>query len=143
MIITQPKTPEEYEKYYDLRWRILRAPWNQPKGSEKDDKEETAIHVMICEMNRIPVGIGRAHFNNNDEAQIRYMAVEENQRGKGIGALVLAELEKRSKEKGAIFIILNARDSAVKFYEKYGYKIIKQSHTLFGAIPHFEMRKEI
>ncbi len=143
MIITQPKTPKEFEKYYDLRWRILRAPWNQPKGSEKDDKEETAIHMMVCESKGIPVGIGRIHLNSNDEAQIRYMAVEENQRGKGIGALVLAELEGKAKEKGAKYIIMNARNSAVKFYEKRGYKVIKQSHTLFGSISHFEMRKEI
>jgi hypothetical protein len=58
MTITQPKTLEEFEKYYELRWRILRAPWNQPKGSVKDDKEVTAIHVMVCEIKRIPVGIG-------------------------------------------------------------------------------------
>ena len=121
----------------------MRAPWDQPKGSEKDDKEETAIHVMVCESEGIPVGIGRAHFNSNDEAQIRYMAVEENQRGKGIGALVLEELEKRAKEKGAEFIILNARDTAIKFYEKHGYKIVKQAHTLFGSIPHYEMRKDL
>jgi ribosomal protein S18 acetylase RimI-like enzyme len=141
MIITQPQTSGEYEKYYDLRWRILRAPWNQPKGSEKDDKEEKAIHVMICENEGIPVGVGRAHFNTDNEAQIRYMAVEENQRGKGIGALVLGELEKRAKEKGARFVMLNARDTAIKFYEKHGYKIIKEAHTLFGSIPHSEMRK--
>jgi ribosomal protein S18 acetylase RimI-like enzyme len=143
MIVTNPETLQEFEKYYELRWRILRAPWDQPKGSEKDDKEETAIHVMVCESDRIPVGIGRAHFNSNDEAQVRYMAVEENQRGKGLGTLVLIELEKRSKEKGAEFIILNARDTAIKFYEKHGYKIVKQAHTLFSSIPHYEMRKEL
>lgn len=143
MIITQPKSPEEFEKYYDLRWRILRAPWRRPKGSEKDEKEDEAIHVMVCQFKGIPVGAGRAHFNNPDEVQIRYMAVEENQRGNGIGALVLQELEKKSKEKGAKYIVLNARDNAVPFYQKYGYKIIKQSHTLFGSIPHFEMRKDL
>ena len=143
MIITQPKTPEEFEKYYNLRWRILRAPWNQPEGSEKDDKEETAMHVMVCESKGIPIGIGRVHFNSNDEAQIRYMAVEENHRRRGIGALVLEVLEKRAKEKGAKFIILNARDTAIKFYEKHGYKIVKQAHTLFGSIPHYEMRKDL
>ncbi|MGA8265182.1 MAG: GNAT family N-acetyltransferase [Ignavibacteriaceae bacterium] len=142
-MITQPKTPEEFEKYYDLRWRILRAPWDQPKGSEKDDKEETAIHVMVCEAEGIPVGAGRAHFNCNDEAQIRYMAVEENKREKGVGAMVLVELETRAKGKGAKYIMLNARDSAVKFYEKHGYKIVKQAHTLFGSIPHYEMRKDL
>lgn len=141
MIITQPQTPEEFEKYYDLRWRILRKPWGQPRGSEKDDKEETAIHVMVCEKDRIPVGVGRAHFNSEDEAQVRYMAVEVNMQGKGVGAMLLKELERRSKEKGAKYIILNARDTAIKFYEKYGYKTTKQSYTLFESVPHFEMRK--
>jgi ribosomal protein S18 acetylase RimI-like enzyme len=143
MTISQPHTPEEFEKYYDLRWRILRAPWNQPKGSERDDKEDTAIHVMVCENEGSPIGIGCAHFNTDDEAQIRYMAVEENQRGQGIGALVLTELEKRAKDKGAKFIMLDARDTAVKFYEKHGYKTVRRAHTLFGSIPHFEMRKEL
>ena len=143
MTITQPKTLEEFERYYDLRWRILRAPWNQPKGSEKDDKEATAIHVMVCEIKRIPVGIGRIHFNADYEAQIRYMAIEENHRGRGIGALILTELERRAIDKGAKFIMLNSRETAVKFYEKHGYKILRQAHTLFGSIPHFEMRKEL
>lgn len=143
MTITQPQTPGEFEKYYDLRWKILRAPWDQPKGSEKDEKENDAIHVMACEKSGIPVGVGRAHFNSPDEAQIRYMAVEEDQRGKGVGAIILKELERRAGQKGAKYIILNARDNAVFFYEKYGYKIIKPSHTLFNSIPHFEMKKEL
>ncbi len=143
MTITQPQTPEEFEKYYDLRWRILRKPWNQPKGSEKDNKEEKAIHVMVCEKDRIPVGVGRAHFNSAEEAQVRFMAVEKNMQGKGIGAALLKELEKKSKEKGAKYIILNARDSAIPFYEKYGYKVVKQSHTLFNSVVHFEMKKEL
>lgn len=143
MTITQPQTPEEFEKYYDLRWRILRKPWNQPKGSEKDNKEEEAIHIMVCEKDRIPVGVGRAHFNSAEEAQVRFMAVEKNMQGKGIGAALLKELEKKSKEKGAKYIILNARDSAIPFYEKYGYKVVKQSHTLFNSVVHFEMKKEL
>ena len=143
MIITQPKSPEEFEKYYDLRWRILRAPWDQPRGSEKDDKEDEAIHVMVCEKDSVPVGVGRAHFNSPDEAQVRYMAVDADQRGKGVGAIILKELEKRAALKGAGYIILNARDNAVPFYEKHGYKIVKQSHTLFNSIPHFEMRKDL
>ncbi|HKJ81245.1 MAG TPA: GNAT family N-acetyltransferase [Ignavibacteriaceae bacterium] len=143
MTITHPQTTEEFEKYYDLRWRILRAPWDQPKGSEKDKKEKGAIHLMACEKDKIPVGVGRVHFNSPEEAQVRYMAVEEDQRGKGIGAIILKELERSAVQKGAKIIMLNARDNAVPFYERYGYKIVKPSHTLFDSIPHFEMRKEL
>src|SRR3990172_5751045 len=114
MIITQPQTPEEFEKYYDLRWKILRAPWDQPKGSEKDEKENEAIHVMVCEKSGIPVGVGRTHFNSPEEAQIRYMAVEDDQRGNGIGAIVLAELERKAQEKCTINILMQIKISGIK-----------------------------
>ncbi|WP_337873025.1 GNAT family N-acetyltransferase [Ignavibacterium sp.] len=142
MIVKSPQTRDEFFKYYDLRWRILRAPWNQPKGSEQDELEGQAIHIVAVEDEKI-VGCGRAHFNTADEAQIRYMAVENQWQGKGVGKLILDELEKRVIEKGAKKIILHARESVVKFYEKNGYKIVKPSHTLFGSIPHFLMEKII
>ena len=142
MIIKSPKTKEEYFKYYDLRWRILRAPWNQPKGSEQDELEGQSIHVMVVENDEV-IGIGRAHFNSDEVAQLRYMAIIEDWQGKGVGKLILDELEKRVVEKGAKRIILHARDNAVKFYEKNGYNVVKESHTLFGVIPHFLMEKLI
>lgn len=141
MIIKSPQTRQEFFDYYDLRWRILRAPWNQPKGSEQDELEGQAIHVIAVEEGKI-VGCGRAHFNSDGEAQIRYMAVENHWQGKGIGKLILDELEKKVIEKGAKKIILHARESVVKFYEKNGYQIVKPSHTLFGTIPHYLMEKK-
>ena len=45
LLVASPRTPKEFEEYYDLRWRILRAPWQQPRGSEKDDWEHLADHV--------------------------------------------------------------------------------------------------
>ena len=142
MIITQPTSSKDFELYYDLRWRILRKPWDQPKGSEKDELEEKSIHVMVCNEVRIPIGVGRAHFNSDEEAQIRYMAVEEEWQGKGIGKMILSYLEEKIKEKGTKNIVLNARDIAIKFYERNGYKIVKKAHTLFDVIPHYRMMKK-
>jgi ribosomal protein S18 acetylase RimI-like enzyme len=143
MIVKSPQTPEEIERYRDLRWRILRAPWNQPRGTELDELETIAFPIMVCEVDGIPIGVGRAHFNSPEDAQIRSMAVEENWRGKGIGSIVLNALEKIAIEKGAKKIILHARDNAVKFYEKNGYKVVSESHKLFGVIPHYFMQKTI
>jgi N-acetylglutamate synthase-like GNAT family acetyltransferase len=143
MIVRPPKTEKEIELYRDLRWRILRAPCNQPRGAELDELESKAFPIIVCEEDGISIGVGRVHFNSETEAQIRSMAVEENWRGKGIGSIVLNELEKIAKEKGAKKIILHARDNAVNFYKKNGYKIVKPSHILFGVIPHFLMEKEI
>jgi len=142
MKIIEPKSEEEFEKYYDLRWKILRKPWNQPRGSEKDELEDKSIHLMVIKDSQI-LGVGRGHFNTMDEAQIRYMAVEENQQGKGIGKIILSELEKRLRSAGAKYIILNARESAIDFYKKQDYRIAEKSHTLFGSIHHLKMKKEL
>jgi ribosomal protein S18 acetylase RimI-like enzyme len=142
MKISEPKTKKDFEKYYDLRWRILRAKWNQPKGSEKDNLEDQSIHLM-CKDKADILGAGRAHFNTKDEAQIRYMAVDDNQQGKGIGSKILLELERRAKEKGAKYIVLNSRESAVNFYKKYGYSVVGEAPTMFGVIKHFKMRKDL
>jgi len=140
--ICRPQTEEEFERYYELRWEILRKPWNQPKGSEKDEYEEEATHIIACINNKI-IGVGRIHMNSKEEAQIRYMAIKGRYRGKGIGGLVLKELERVAKEEGADYIILNARKNVVDFYKYHGYKILEKAHTLFGCILHWKMRKDL
>jgi N-acetylglutamate synthase-like GNAT family acetyltransferase len=142
MEISSPKSKEELEAYYDLRFRILREPWGQPKGSEKDELEGDSIHLAAVENGKV-IGCGRLHFNSPEEAQIRYMAVEEDLRGKGVGEKILKELEKRAGTKGAKRIILNSRDTAVGFYKKNSYTTTGKSHTLFGEIPHFKMEKAL
>ena len=111
MKITEPKTKEDFDKYYDLRWRILRKPWDQPKGSEKDDLEDESIHLMACSGGGV-CGVARAHFNSPGEAQIRYMAVDEPYRGKGIGSKLHDELEKSNKHKGGPQDTQNATENA-------------------------------
>ncbi|WP_455369726.1 GNAT family N-acetyltransferase, partial [[Eubacterium] cellulosolvens] len=137
--ILQPKNQVEIEKYYDLRWRILRKPWKQARGTEKDPLENESIHLMACSNKKI-VAVGRLHFNSDIEAQIRYMAVELDFQKRGVGTLLLRELEKIAKKKGAHYVILNSRDTALGFYKKNGYTMINKAHTIFGSIEHWKMR---
>ncbi|MGB5289169.1 MAG: GNAT family N-acetyltransferase [Ignavibacteriaceae bacterium] len=143
MIVRPPKTPEEFERYRDLRWRILRAHWNQPRITEQDDLENDDFPIMVCEVDGIPIGVGRAHFITDNEAQIRSISVEEEWSGKGIGTIVLKELEKIVTAKEAKRIIIHARNNAVEFYKKNGYKAVEPSYTLFGEIEHTLMEKII
>ncbi|MBE9568723.1 MAG: hypothetical protein IMF14_08505, partial [Proteobacteria bacterium] len=45
-IIRQPETADEFEQYYFLRWQVLRKPWAQPQGLEKDDIEDSCFHLI-------------------------------------------------------------------------------------------------
>lgn len=141
MIVRPPKTPEEFQRYRDLRWKILRAPHNQPRITEKDDSGTEDYPIMVCEVDGFPIGVGRAHFISETEAQIRSISVEPNWEGKGIGSIVLKELEKIVTEKGARRVIIHARNSAVEFYKKNGYNEVEPSYTLFDEIEHTLMEK--
>jgi len=139
--IRPPKTKEEFADYYQLRWDILRKPWNEPRGSEKDELEEVADHIAAFDDNKI-VGCGRLHFNNHEEAKIRFMAILDSYRNQGIGGIILEELIETARKKGARYIILDAREDAVNFYKKHGFKTIEEGHRLFGSIPHWKMTKD-
>jgi len=143
MLIRTPVTESEFEAYYALRWRILRAPWNQPPGSEKDEFEGEAIHLAAWDDTGRLVGVGRLHCAVGNAGQIRYMAVDPEQRSHGLGRAILCELEGRAMKSGIEEIKLNSRRDAVPFYEKNGYQVLRPAPTLFGAIPHFEMWKRL
>lgn len=143
MIIKSPETPEEFEKYCDLRWRILRAPWNRPKLNLEDEFNDEAIKLIACDEKGEIIGTGRVRFMSIIEAEIKSMAVEESCRGKGIGSKIISELERRVKETEASKIVINSRDKAVEFYKKHGYKIIGESYNLYGEIPHYTMMKDL
>jgi predicted GNAT family N-acyltransferase len=141
MLIRPPATESEFEAYYTMRWKILREPWDQPLGSEKDEFEHEAIHLAAWNDAGQLVGVGRLHSIGRACGQIRYMAVDRTQRSHGVGQAILHELENRAIGSGINQIKLNSRQDAVPFYERNGYQVLGSAHTLFGTIPHFEMRK--
>jgi predicted GNAT family N-acyltransferase len=138
-----PQNPAEWEDYFDLRWRVLRAPWDQPRGSEKDDREADSQHLMIVGPDSRAIAVGRLHFNSPTEAQVRFMAVHPQSRGRDLGSRILREFEDRARAAGATSIVLNARDDAQRFYEKHGFSVIGPAPTIFSAVKHVRMRKEL
>jgi GNAT superfamily N-acetyltransferase len=143
MLIRPPVTASEFEAYYTFRWKILREPWNQPLGSERDDFEGEAIHLAAWDDAGHLLGIGRLHRVAENRGQVRYMAVDPTRRSHGVGKAILQGLEARAIELGMQEINLNSRQDAVPFYQKNGYQVLRPAQTLFGTIPHFEMWKRL
>jgi predicted GNAT family N-acyltransferase len=141
--VREPSTPEDFRRYFELRWRILRAPWDQPRGSECDPLDEHSTHLMLTGADDQLIGVGRLHFNNIREAQIRYMAIDIPCQRRGLGKLLLASLESRARELGAARIVLDARESALGFYRKNGYVALGTGHVLFNRIAHMHMAKQL
>jgi predicted GNAT family N-acyltransferase len=140
--LRKPLTALDYALYFDLRWRILREPWTTDRESEKDDHEEHATHLMAYVGDHL-AGVGRVNLNTPDEAQVRYMAVEESFRGQGVGTAILLALEESGKQQGARRVVLNARENAAPFYKKHGYNLVGEAEKLFGSIIHWRMSKDL
>lgn len=140
--VRSPKTPDEFAQYYHIRWQTLRAPWGEPEGSEKDEREDETLHRAAFIGEKI-VGVARIQKNSIDEAQIRYMGVVDECRGYGIGRLLVESLEEAAREKGFKQIILDARENAVGFYIVLGYEVVGESYLLFESIQHYRMKKQL
>jgi ribosomal protein S18 acetylase RimI-like enzyme len=141
--IRSPETDTEFEAYYDLRWRVLRQPWGQSPGSERDELDDDATHVAGYDEVKGLVCVGRLHAVETGVGQVRYMAVEEPLRGRGLGQAVLNELERLAKRQGMSVIVLDAREAAVGFYRRNGYEAVDEGHVLFGEVRHSKMRKRL
>ena len=142
-VIGVPTTAQDWASYYDLRWRVLREPWAQPRGSERDSLDETAFHLCAkCASGSI-IATGRLHFNSLTEAQVRYMAVDPAFQGCGVGKRLLEALEALARSLGCRIVTLNSRDSALRFYQKQGYIVDSPAPILFGSIEHVKMSKQI
>lgn len=139
--ITEPQSPEEFENYYLLRWEVLRKPWNQPRGTEKDEQEDSSLHAMALNENSECVGVARLQQNSPEEAQVRFMGVRNDQQGKGTGRLLMNYVEEKAKAAGANKIVLQARENAVPFYKALGYSITEKTFLLWDLIQHYKMEK--
>ncbi len=142
LVLKSPATAAEWQAYYQLRWQVLRAPWQQPLGSEQDALEADSYHLMLVTQSGETAAVGRLHRIDADNAQVRYMAVAEAWQGQGAGARVLQGLEQQAVKLGCKQVRLNARETALTFYQKQGYQVLAPAPELFG-IAHQQMQKAL
>ncbi|TRW48327.1 GNAT family N-acetyltransferase [Aliidiomarina halalkaliphila] len=128
--IVAPKTKQEFEDYYDLRYQVLREPFQRPRGSEKDEYDLVGEHRMLIDANKQLIGIGRLHFNSREEAQVRFMVVKPGLQGEGHGVRLLHALEILARENGAKRVIIRSRDATLGFYLKCGYELHEEGNTV-------------
>lgn len=142
-LVGDPFQHGQEKSYYDLRWKVLREPWNQPRGTEKDEQEQDAFHRMVMSPEGKVVACGRLQLNSPREGQIRYMAVDPGFRNMRLGAAIIYELETLATEAGATQVILQARENAVEFYSSCGYEVLAKTFLLYDTIQHYLMAKRL
>ncbi|WP_417606255.1 YiiD C-terminal domain-containing protein [Oceanimonas baumannii] len=140
--VVTPQTEAELEAYYQLRWQLLRKPWQQPKGSERDEFDEYAHHRMMVDDAGKLIAVGRLYVSG-DEAQIRFMSVIPECRDRGLGSRMVLALEQVARQQGVHRLVMNAREEAVAFYTHCGFTVVGEGPISFGKIPHRQMIKAL
>jgi len=140
LIIRKPLSKEDFELMYNLRWRVLREPWNQPKGSEKDDIE-TESYPFIVTLNEKIVATARFHTADDNEGRIEYLAVESEYRKRRIASKLMLYIEGFAINLGLTCILIRAPKTTKEFFKKLNYKIIRKNPKLINEIEHLIMKK--
>ena len=140
--LKSPSSYREWREYFLFRYKILRKPIGLNRSTIRDKLEKISYHVMVTNNKGKIIGVGRLHFVNTKESQIRYMAVDKNFRKKGVGNAIVHKLEIHSINNYRNKIILNARENAVIFYSKLGYVNLGKIDVGID-IKHFQMKKNL
>ena len=132
---------KEYQQMINLRNEILRKPLGLSFTPEElaNEKEDILIGAFDEEDMLACCMLTKADHNS---LRLRHMAVLNNLQGKGIGASMMNFAEILTRDKGYKKIIMHARETAIGFYEKLGYKVVGDKFTEV-TIPHYVMEKKL
>ena len=129
----------DYKKMVDLRARMLRTPLGLTFTKTELDNEKDDLLIAAFDEDEM---LGCCTLTKVDEQtlRLRQMAVKDNLQGKGIGAAIILFGQNLARDKGYKKITMHARNTAIGFYEKFGYKVIGEEF-MEVQLPHHTMQK--
>jgi len=126
----------------ELTYTVLMAPYGVDREVALAHAEHEAEHVAAVDADGTVIGYLR--LLPRDDAgsmQVRQVAVAESWQRRGLGRALMRAAEARAREEGAHSVWLNARVSAVAFYERLGYDVVSDEFvTGLAGLPHRRMR---
>jgi N-acetylglutamate synthase-like GNAT family acetyltransferase len=132
---------EEYRQMIDLRITALLSPIGVPAHYIIPEKEKNDIFIVALEQSEI-IGCCILTPIDNEQVQLRQMAVRADYQGKGIGAQIIKFGEQTARQNGFSELSMNARNPVIAFYEKSGYAITGSEFFEVG-IAHHKMKKKL
>jgi GNAT superfamily N-acetyltransferase len=133
-------TPE-YGQMIKLRDDILRKPLGLQLDAAELALEKGDILLGAFDEDRILACCILTPINGKT-LRLRQMAVQKNLQGKGIGASIMSFAENIARDKGYTTLMMHTRDSAIGFYEKFGYRVTGEPFIEVN-LPHHIMEKQL
>ena len=128
----------DYMQELELRDKVLRKPLGMSLSDDNLEADKNDIHIGAFVDNKLVGVLILSRLNQND-VKMRQVAVLEGMRSKKIGSKMVAYAEQFSKDLHYTTMLLNARKTAVGFYEKLGYEKVGNEFLEINN-PHFKMR---
>ena len=135
------KNQQELEEMFYQRWLVLRSPLGMEKGSERDNHEDGAVH-LIATCDRKIIASARLRELSPKLGSISYVAVLPEFQNQGIGTKLIKNLIAKAQQKNLNTLRLMSRINAIKFYQKLGFYEQDNPFDYLG-IPHIFMQLEI
>ena len=125
----------DYKKMIDLRSRMLRIPLGLTFTETELNNEKDDLLIAAFDEDEM---LGCCILTKEDEQtlRLRQMAVKNNLQGKGIGAAIILFGENLARDKGYKKITMHARNTAIGFYEKFGYKVTGEEFVEVKLLHH-------
>lgn len=111
-----------------------------PAELEFDDLDVKCPHLVVY-LDKKPVGCARLVYKEGKCYYSRIATLKEC-RGKGIGRILLEELEKKARSDGVKEVYLEAQVTAKGFYEKLGFEAYGEVFQL-DTLDHQMMKKKL
>lgn len=132
---------KDYEQMVNLRYEVLRKPLGLNFAPDELEKEKNDILIGAFEDGRI-MGCCLVTKVDNQVAKLRQMAVHKNMQRTGIGESMMSFAENITRDRGYKTLMMHARDSAIGFYERFGYKV-KGDQFIEVNLQHHVMEKKL
>ncbi|MBK8700254.1 MAG: GNAT family N-acetyltransferase [Saprospiraceae bacterium] len=134
-------TPE-YDEEVSLRTLVLRKPLGMEFTTEQLAAEFDSIHLGAYAPNDVLAGCLILTPLDDDRIKMRQVAVHPDFQDQGIGGQLVAYSENLARSMNFKTMVLHARKTAARFYEKLSYQMEGEEFKEVG-IPHCFMYKNL
>ncbi|MEX2673631.1 MAG: GNAT family N-acetyltransferase [Phycisphaeraceae bacterium] len=137
----------EVQEIIDLRRRVLRMGMPDDPATFEGDDSPSTLHMGVFDAASQCVGCAtmiRADWEGRPAYQLRGMATCETRQQQGIGRTLLKRLLDRiTAETDVRLIWCNARQEAIGFYRKQGWRVVSDVFKVPTVGPHYKMRIDL
>lgn len=131
----------EYDRMVDLRREVLRRPLGLDFTQEELEAEKDDILIGAFDEERI-LACCMLKRLDAETCKLRQMAVHGSLQGRGVGASLMHFAENVARDRGFRKMTMNARKTALGFYDKLGYRVAGEEFSEV-TIPHYRMEKNL